>query len=855
MKAEAVMSEVESSQAQESLKEILNALKSAEDETRRSGISRLQSLNYGSESTRKELERIALHDANESIREEAKRALDLPSQKYISSRLTSLPKTYRHLIVNEIDTWEKDGLLKKESAEVIRKRYDFDFAPQPQPKETPQPETPQPTLTQTLLSETSVKIALYLGAFFVIASAAIFAALIEMARLPILIFGSVIFGGLALAIKRKLPQPSFALFIVFSFFLLITANVLDESLSLSTKLTAVYWTAIFLTTALIWSGGTWLYDSRFFSIAAFASLTLAFYRAGNIFESNAEVYPLLLGVAALLGLAGVKGLQLWRGEKFALPLFLTTQVLQAGVFIASFSIFVWQLFDEEVSSIRHLTHIAAWGLAFVFYAGSNWLYRFPLFPWFAAGALLGLPWFVNAAFELTDFTSVIPFLLWSIILALTSETARRVEKAREYSLPILVASIFTSFFTLNFAFMHQILTALICALIFFTIYASIHFIHARKWLWAAALLHFIAGYFAFFALPQFEKVDIFFGYQLAGLSVIFLLSELLTDVLVKNMEIQNKLHPLTLRLYGAFFTLTAFIVYAFTNDEPLSASIMFFVYALLFGIYTFGKAKAAYGYLSSIFFTLAAIYLFQRLEIDAWHWAITALAVMYFIGGMAIQKYPSWSAMLKNSGLGMGALAAISAWYYGGLASAIPAAVAATLFAIEAFSRRNVWLGFPANALYLLSYFIILVELNVEQPQFFSVGAALLGIIQHYLLSRAEGKVWTFITGMVSQLTLLGTTYIQMVNTEQLGYFFVLFLQAMAVILYGVIIRSRSLVFTPIGILVLGLFTVLYSALKGISAVILVGCSGVVLLMLGILAVIMRERLAKVTEKLSGWKA
>jgi hypothetical protein len=192
----------------------------------------------------------------------------------------------------------------------------------------------------------------------------------------------------------------------------------------------------------------------------------------------------------------------------------------------------------------------------------------------------------------------------------------------------------------------------------------------------------------------------------------------------------------------------------------------------------------------------------------------------------------------------------------GGVDAALPIALAATLWAAEAFARRNVWLGFPANGLYLLAYFVILFELNVDQPQFFSVGAALLGMIQHYLLTRAESKSGAFIMGMVSQLVLLGTTYIQMTSTEQLGYFFVLFFQSLAVIVYGgVFIRSRSLTFTPIGIVTLGLFTVLYSALKGISAVILVGCSGVLLLMLGILAVVMRERITNISEKLSDWKA
>ena len=73
-----------------------------------------------------------------------------------------------------------------------------------------EPEGPRPSLLQTLVSEASIKIYLYLGAFFVIASAAILGAAIPELRLPILIMATLIFGGLAVAIKKKLPQPSFA---------------------------------------------------------------------------------------------------------------------------------------------------------------------------------------------------------------------------------------------------------------------------------------------------------------------------------------------------------------------------------------------------------------------------------------------------------------------------------------------------------------------------------------------------------------------------------------------------------------------------------------------------------------------
>ena len=52
----------------------------------------------------------------------------------------------------------------------------------------------------------------------------------------------------------------------------------------------------------------------------------------------------------------------------------------------------------------------------------------------------------------------------------------------------------------------------------------------------------------------------------------------------------------------------------------------------------------------------------------------------------------------------------------------------------------------------------------------------------------------------------------------------------------------------------LGVVTVVYSALKEISSVILVGCTGIILLLLGIAAVLLRERITRIGEQLSDWK-
>ncbi|HZM22608.1 MAG TPA: hypothetical protein VFC02_12750, partial [Anaerolineales bacterium] len=154
-----------------------------------------------------------------------------------------------------------------------------------------------------------------------------------------------------------------------------------------------------------------------------------------------------------------------------------------------------------------------------------------------------------------------------------------------------------------------------------------------------------------------------------------------------------------------------------------------------------------------------------------------------------------------------------------------------------------------------ISYFTLLLELNVDQPQYFSIGAALLGMLMHYLLVRANSKAGAFIMGMISQVVLLGTTYIQMVSTSELSFFFVLFAQSLVVLAYGIIMRSRSLVIAPIGFAVLGVVTVLYSALKDLSIVVIIGITGITLLGLGIVAVIMRERITTLAERFSDWSA
>jgi len=68
-----------------------------------------------------------------------------------------------------------------------------------------------------------------------------------------------------------------------------------------------------------------------------------------------------------------------------------------------------------------------------------------------------------------------------------------------------------------------------------------------------------------------------------------------------------------------------------------------------------------------------------------------------------------------------------------------------------------------------------------------------------------------------------------------------------------------ALVFTPIFFLVISVMSVIYflayALLDAITSILMVGCTGILLLGLGIAAVLMRERITKIGERMSEWKA
>ncbi len=295
-----------------------------------------------------------------------------------------------------------------------------------------------------------------------------------------------------------------------------------------------------------------------------------------------------------------------------------------------------------------------------------------------------------------------------------------------------------------------------------------------------------------------------------------------------------------------------------SNGISAGEVLVAFALTIFFWVYMPMRRQPLLGYIPAGLLVVSVLFLAAWADWwEWWPWGLILLAVVYYLVSLGLGLFAAeWSRVLRISAIGLGTVTSFGALLTGpSVAASIPIAIAASLWAVESFRRRNVWLGFPTNVLYLMSYFSLLLSLEVTQPQFYSVGAALLGLLMHYLLARAGSDKSAFVTGLISQLVLLGTTYIQMIANEELGYFVALFFQALAVLVYGLVVRSRSLVGLPIVMLVLGVTTVMFFILRGLSTVILIGCTGIVMILVATLAVVLRERLAQVGERLSSWRA
>jgi hypothetical protein len=247
---------------------------------------------------------------------------------------------------------------------------------------------------QSLLSETSINVALYLGAFFVIGAGLVLSALVEAARLPILASVTALFGAASLLLERRLPRPSFVLFLVFSSLILIDAGVIANLLGLQSTKAAAYWGFAFAVTAILWAISTRHFSSRLLSLAAFASLELSALSFGVASDGLRLPHPalislLLCSLAATAGILGAARLARWRGRPFALPLVVFVEATEVLLLTAGFfAVFVLLASPNAAKPLDWLALSTVWAVGAVFFLVSDRHFRFELVPYAACGALV-----------------------------------------------------------------------------------------------------------------------------------------------------------------------------------------------------------------------------------------------------------------------------------------------------------------------------------------------------------------------------------------------------------------------------------------------------------------------------------
>ena len=409
-------------------------------------------------------------------------------------------------------------------------------------------------------------------------------------------------------------------------------------------------------------------------------------------------------------------------------------------------------------------------------------------------------------------------------------------------------------------FLENFIPGEIALLVFGILYLALHLRQPRWWLWMATLLVFSLAYFNLFLSGPLQDTALSPGYIRLFPALFFFSVELLIH---KGLLFPSKdptasparrtgllLPPI---LFAGLYTLIDLITLVANPGEAWTAQI-FLVYALFFAAYALLRSQPLLHALATGSLALALLYSLLYADIDKLLSPLLLLAVIYYLAGLGMDFFSRtrrWSEVILWSGLGLGTLASCFAPLTKNSFAIFGAALIALFYAVEGWRRRSVWYGLPACLIFYLAYLTALLLLDIHQPQYYSIAAAVLGVVMHFVFLRSKNSLAAFISGVIAILILLSTTFTQMVQTEELRYFLLLFIESLLLLGYGLVMRSRSFFFLPILYLVLATIVVVTTVLSGVPTALIIGCTGLLLLSLGILALVTRDRLIKVSERVS----
>lgn len=776
----------------------------------------------------------------------------------------------REIIIREIKRWQEEGLLPPEICQRLLDSYiETQAVPlegiKAQTPAEPEPEPAPParrgSFSQALLSETAVNTALYLGGFFILVAAFIIAALVASARLPILAAATLIFLSGSLFTLRRLPQVSLVLFLIGSVLIPIDAQVISGMLDLSLRAGYLFWALVSFLAAFVWSGGYLLFRSWIFSSLAFLGAAAAVFLAGAWFDLDGQWTALLLSLVMLAALSLAVRPGSRYGKSLMLPLLILSQVGESWIIL-------WLLFQVLIERIQPAFWLAAaaiWLLAALYYTLSDWLvrrrYAFSPFPFAAASCLAAAPLFFFWAFSPTSGQSAWLAFILGLLFSLAAEGFWRWPQRawKVYSLAgYLTGALLFAGAVIPQIILEDFISSEIFLVSITIFYLALHQRQKRWWLWAPGLLAASLAYFNLFLSGPFSEASVSPGYVFLWPTLFFFALTLLIykGVLIPGQEPAHApsgrevlwIPPLA---FAILCGLTDLGLLLNSLDQAWTAPV-FLIYAVFFAACSIFISQPLIAALATASLALALVSRLLFAKVDNLLTPILFLAVIYYLAGLGLaywHRARRWGEVVLWSGLILGALAACLAPFNTEPFTILGAALIALFFAVEGRRRRSVWYGLPACFVFYLAYLTALRQLDVSQPQYYSIAAAVLGVVMHNLFLRSKNKTAAFFAGIIAILILLSTTFAQMVQSEELRYFLLLFVESLLLLGYGLAQRSRSFFFLPIIYLVLATIVVMTTVLSGVPTALIIGCTGLFLLGLGILALVMRERLVKVSER------
>ncbi len=756
------------SNPQNILELIINDLHNSLPEQRLSAIELLWQTPFSSVAILNLLEDIATSDPSADVRKAAIEALQHPAHRAIQERATRLRADTRRTLIQEIKNWATAGIISAEQAEIIARKYDFDQIPTlslrmratghpappeeeksalppapppsgntspaplpaptpkviapPAPARPPQPAPPRPTLLQTLTSEASIKIALYLGAFMVVAAALILSFLSETLRFPALIVTTAGFGAAAILFKKRLPPTSFTLFIVASILLVIDAFVLRDILKLTGQPAAIYWTVALGCMVLVWAGATWLYKSRFFTLMAFTALAASLQYSMDIFDpENAILHVLAASIAALAGILACAYLKKWQGFDFIIPFFAVLQGFQVILLTAAF---IYGL----LALTNRLSHdwiiLAVTGLlAFLFYIASDTLFKFILFPWLAVGALMPIEGLIVISYHPGIWVYSIAAWGWGFAMLIASEMFLRTSNSElnKYSLPFNLSAIMLMLGGIIFGFVDSASLGCGLSLAAGAVMSISQAGKNRWWVWTSAIGFGLMAYFSAYYLIDRSTWINKLAYKIIAIPVLFAIIDL---ILKPSFNLQNSWRW-PLRMYG-LVSIAINSVYLLVSTRPEERAIILFLHGLIALAYAIRHNQPFVALLFTIQIspaTLLALSYFKKLG-EFGILAGTLLAIAYFTAGYLIRSKTSntWSGIFRFSGLGLAAIDVILAFVFDSWLSGWCLLALSSLFIIESLTNEKFELGiYP---LLSISYAFIVNDFRLYNTVILPAGLA-----------------------------------------------------------------------------------------------------------------------------------